>query len=122
MNRVLIVEDEIALRTVYVMMFQKKGFDVHEAPHGKAALDNLAEVKPDVIVLDILMPVMGGLEFLEKAKLKEKYPQTKVLVLSNLSDNKTLSRITKLQADKYMLKASVSPMMLINTVEELLKN
>lgn len=122
MNRILIVEDENALRSAYVMMFTKKGFDVYEAAHGKAALDSLDKIKPDIILLDILMPVMGGLEFLEKANLKAKFPQTKVLVLSNLSDNKTISKIKMLQADKYMLKASMSPMMLIGSVEELLTN
>ncbi len=66
------------------------------------------------------MPVMGGIEFLEAAKLKKKYPKTKVLVLSNLSDPQTLDKIERLGADKYLLKASMSPTELLMAVNQLL--
>jgi len=55
------------------------------------------------------MPIMSGVEFLEKANLPINYPETKILVLSNLSDPKTISKITKLGASDYKLKASLSP-------------
>ena len=122
MKRIMIVEDEVALRTVYSMLFKKQGFRVHEMKNGKEALDALGKAKPDIILLDILMPVMSGLEFLEQAKLKQNYPATKVLALSNLSDPKTLNQIYKLGADQYVLKASVSPKALLECVESLLKS
>ena len=121
MKRIMIVEDEIALRTVYSMLFKKQGFKVHEVMNGKDALEALDKARPDIILLDILMPIMSGIEFLEQAKLKQRYPGTKVLVLSNLSDPKTLNDIYKLGADQYVLKASVSPKALLECVESLLK-
>ncbi len=62
MKRILIVEDEAALRKVYSMLFTLQKFNVHEATNGKLALDQLDKIKPDIIILDLLMPVMGGLE------------------------------------------------------------
>ncbi|MBA2279472.1 response regulator transcription factor [Candidatus Saccharibacteria bacterium] len=121
MKKVLIVEDEAALRKVYVMLFNMQKFKVYEAPHGKLALEQLDTVKPDIIILDVLMPVMGGIEFLEKVDVKKKYPKMKILVLSNLSDPKTLDQIEKLGATKYLLKAGTSPTELIDAVKQLLE-
>lgn len=120
MRRALIVEDEVALRKVYVMLFSKHKYDVREAAHGKIALETLKSFEPDIIILDILMPVMGGIEFLKSADLRKNFPKTKVLVLSNLSDQKTLEEIDELGATKYLLKAGTSPSELISAVDELL--
>ncbi len=122
MKRILIVEDEAALRKIYSMLFTLQKFNVHEATNGKLALDQLDKIKPDIIILDLLMPVMGGIEFLETADIKSKYPHTKVLVLSNLSDKKTLGLIKKLGADKYLLKASISPHQLVDAVDLLISD
>jgi DNA-binding response OmpR family regulator len=121
-KKILIVEDEVALRDIYVMLFKSQQFDVHDAANGKVAMDRLHDVQPDAIVLDILMPVMSGIEFLEAVDIKKKYPDTRVLVLSNLSDSKTITQVKKLGADKYLLKASASPKELISTVNELLES
>jgi CheY-like chemotaxis protein len=122
MKKILIVEDEVALRDVYVMLFKSQKFEVHEAPNGQIAISKLKDADPDVIILDILMPVMGGIEFLETTKIKETFPKTRVLVLSNLSDPKTLARIKELGADHYILKASASPTKLLGSVHELLNS
>lgn len=122
MHKLLIVEDETMLREVYVTLFTLEKLEVYQAPNGKEALKILATCKPDVILLDVLMPVMGGIEFLEKVDLKKNYPNIKVLVLSNLSDHKTLDTITKLGATKYLLKASVSPSELVAAVRDLMRH
>jgi DNA-binding NarL/FixJ family response regulator len=85
-------------------------------------MDKLDTLKPDVILLDVLMPVMNGIEFLRTAQPKTKHPAVKILVLSNLSDPKTLQEITELGGDKYLLKASVSPAELVDAVKALLKH
>lgn len=121
MTRLLIVEDETALREVYVALFRMHDFEVYEAANGKVALEQMQKVKPDAVILDALMPVMGGIEFLEHIKLKEDYPDTRVLLLSNLSIPKTVSMGKKLGVKKYLLKASVSPSELLTAVNNLLK-
>jgi CheY-like chemotaxis protein len=121
MTKILIVEDEDALRNIYVMLFNAQpGYTVYEAMNGQIALEQVKLHQPDVIILDILMPVMTGIEFLENANLKTDHTQTKVLVLSNLSDTKSLNKIRDLGADKYILKSSTSPTKLIESVKELL--
>jgi CheY-like chemotaxis protein len=122
MKSILIVEDENALRDVYVTIFGLENYKVYYATNGKEALEQLPKIKVDVILLDVLMPVMGGFDFLKNANLKEDYPHIKVLMLSNLSDAKTLRHITELGANKYLLKSSVSPTQLIKAVEQLLKS
>jgi CheY-like chemotaxis protein len=119
MKRLLIVEDETALRNVYTKLFRLHGFEVHEAANGKEAIKLMKAIKPDVVILDALMPVMGGIEFLRVIKIKENYPNTRVLLLSNLSVPQTVSQSKALGADKYLLKASVSPTELVAAIIKL---
>ena len=119
MPKILIVEDENMLREVYTTLFSMENYEVMSAPNGKEGLKLLKKFKPDLIVLDLLMPVMNGIEFLEKAQLKKNYPAIKVLVLSNLSDPKTINKITKLGVSDYKLKASLSPVQLASAVRNL---
>ncbi len=119
MTKILIVEDEAMLREVYATLFNMEKYEVAEAINGKDALGKLKKFKPDVVVLDVLMPVMGGIEFLEKVKIKKEYPALKILVLSNLSDAKTLQTIMGLGATKFLLKASLSPAQLVAAVNQL---
>lgn len=116
---VLIVEDEEALLTAYSLLLETKEYQVFQATNGKEALATLRDKKPDYIVLDILMPIMGGIEFLKIARIPEKFTDTKVLVLSNLSDRKTLDAVMDLGASKYLLKANTSPRELIDALESL---
>ena len=120
MQKILIVEDEDILRRAYVNVFTVEKFKVAEAAHGKDALKKIEEEKPDLVILDILMPVMNGIEFLQKAKVAERYPKTKVLVLSNLSDKETVDQVMTLGAAKHMVKSSLSPSQLVAAVKDLL--
>lgn len=120
MKQLLIVEDDPALSNVYITIFKIKGFAVTDAANGKIALEKLKKLQPDVIILDVLMPVMGGIEFLETANIKQTHPKTKVLVLSNLSDQDTLNKIEELGADKHILKSSVAPNELVKAVNQLI--
>ena len=121
MKRLLIVEDEPALRDVYATLFRLQDFEVFEAENGKVGLEQMKAVKPHVVILDALMPVMGGIEFLQEVDLRKNYPDTRVLLLSNLSVPKTVSTGKRLGVHKYMLKASVSPTELVTAVNELLE-
>jgi two-component system response regulator (stage 0 sporulation protein F) len=120
MKRIMIVEDEDALRDIYVMLFKMNKFEVYEAANGKVALEQMDAAKPHAIILDALMPVMGGISFLRAVKIRENYKDTKVLMLSNLSDATTITLSQKLGAQKYLLKASVTPGELVKTIKDLL--
>lgn len=119
MKSILIVEDEKALLNAYTFLFKAKKYKVFQAKNGKEALPILKTEQPDYIILDILMPVMGGIQFLKTVRITKNYPNTKVLVLSNLSDKKTIDTIMRLGAANYLLKASTSPRELIEAIEAL---
>ncbi len=119
-HTILIVEDEDVLRNAYVSVFTFEKFNVDAAPNGQVALEKVATLKPQVIILDILMPVMSGIEFLQQVKIAETYPDTRVLVLSNLSDKETIARVIELGATRHLIKSSVSPRELVANVRELL--
>lgn len=121
MYTVLIVEDEEILRNAYQHVFRLEKFKVAVASNGQEALDQLKKITPDIIVLDILMPVMSGISFLEQANLQKKFPKTKVLVLSNLSDKPTVERVLSLGATRHVIKSSFSPGQLVAQVRRLLE-
>ena len=83
MKRILIVEDEKPLREAFAFLLTQEGYEVELAENGKVALKKLAAFRPDLILLDMLMPVMNGLEFLRAARLPSAFPVTKTLLLSN---------------------------------------
>lgn len=113
---VLIIEDETVLRDAYKLILNHVGYQVWTAENGKVGLDILTKNLPDLILLDLLMPVMDGKDFLLKAHLKTKYPSVKVIVYSNLSDQNTINDIVGLGADKHVLKSSMSPNDLVEQV------
>lgn len=118
--KILVVEDEELLREAYLKILSTHGFQVDSAPNGEVALKILPKFKPDIILLDILMPRVDGVDFLERAHLDKHYPLTKVIVFSNLSSQEKLNKIMTLGAIRHVLKASLSPQELIAEVESAL--
>jgi CheY-like chemotaxis protein len=120
MARILVVEDEIALAEVYSFVLKHKGHKVWTAGDGQLALDKLAVARPDIILLDMMMPHMGGIEFLENYQ-KQKPQHVKIIILSNMQSREHETRARELGADRYEIKASVSPEQLLKMVDEALK-
>lgn len=114
---ILIVEDEIVLREVYELVLSTKGYEVHTAQNGLEGLKKLKSLRPDLVLLDIFMPVMDGREFLRNADMSD-YPNTKVVVYSNLSDTETHEEMLGLGAERFVLKSSLSPVELVKMVDE----
>jgi CheY-like chemotaxis protein len=108
-KRILIIEDEKPLREAFAYLFQSEGFLVDFAENGKIGLAKLKSFKPHLVLLDMLMPVMNGDEFLRRAKLPTNYPRIKTLLLSNLSDAITLDDAHVYGVTDSVLKADLSP-------------
>ena len=109
MSKVLVVEDEEALRTVYCMIVESAGFEVAQASDGAEGLKQLKAFKPDLVLLDMLMPIKTGLEFLQAANIKKRYPKTTVIILSNLSESPTIQEALKLGAVRHLIKSNIMP-------------
>jgi CheY-like chemotaxis protein len=122
MAKILIAEDEKALNDAYVMILKRAGYTVKSALDGAEALKITETYEPDVILLDLRMPEVGGIEFLEAYNLPEKHPKVKVIIFSNLDMQKEIDQAFALGASKYMLKSWASPNELVKMIEAQLKS
>ena len=119
-KKILIVEDEIDLNEAYQMILRREGYEVLAAFDGSDALAITQDVTPDLILLDLRMPKVSGIEFLRSYKAHEKHPHVKIIVFSNLDTQKEIDEAYGLGASRYMLKAWASPKELAELVRETL--
>ena len=120
MHKILVVEDERSLNEAYQMILEKNGYEVHSAFDGQEAIEITDDIEPDVILLDLRMPNMNGLEFLEEYDLKNKHPDVKAIVFSNMDTKSDIDKAYDMGAEKYVLKAWASPKELLMIVNEVL--
>ena len=98
-------------------MLTKNGYQVSSAFDGRQALDLLKTVQPDIILLDLLMPVLGGKEFLQQFNNASHVP---IIVFSNLDSKSEIQEVMDLGASRYMLKAWATPTELVRVIEDAL--
>jgi DNA-binding response OmpR family regulator len=117
---ILIVEDEKTLNEAYCFVLGKEGFKTYSAFNGKAALKIIEENPIDLVLLDLRMPKMSGLELLKQLP-KDKKDKMHIIVFSNYDAQDEINQAFKHGAHKYMLKAWASPKELVKIVEDSLK-
>ena len=117
---VLIVEDEQSLSEAYKMILRKAGYRVQVAFDGQEALEILSMEEPALILLDLRMPRMDGIEFLRSYNLRQEHPNVKVIVFSNYDMQKEIDEAYNLGADRYFMKALASPKELLQVVDHTL--
>jgi len=120
MKRILIIEDEKPLRDAFAFLLKSEGYRVAFAENGKVALVKLETFKPDLLLLDMLMPIMDGMTFLREANLPATHPHAKTLLLSNLSDAITFDDAHLYGVTDSLLKADLSPEQLAAVVKKML--
>lgn len=120
MAKILIVEDEHTLNEAYQMILSQQGHDIYTAYDGEEALEATQTIEPDIILLDLRMPRVGGIEFLKQYNPTEDHPNVKIVIFSNLDMQKEIDEAYKLGAHKYILKAWASPKELVKLVDDLL--
>ena len=108
MKKILIVEDDISLNQALKDRFVLEKFDVSSAFNGEECLDFVKENLPDIILLDLVMPKMGGLETLGKLKSDESTKDIPILILTNLSDTDKVSEVLEKGAYDYFVKSDSS--------------
>ena len=117
---VLVVEDENMLNEANQVILSSGGYNVLAAYDGKAALEILDKESVDVVLLDLRMPVLDGIGFLEAYQPLTRKDSPKIIVFSNFDMQKEIDQAYALGADKYMLKAWASPKELLQLVKNLL--
>lgn len=121
MADVLIVEDETVLNDAYGIILRQQKHTVRQVFDGQAALEAVAQKVPDLILLDLRMPKMDGVEFLSNLKPTKNHPKLKIIVFSNYDVQEDIDQAFKLGATRYMLKAWASPKELVRVVNDTLK-
>lgn len=112
MRKILLVEDEDLLRESYEMIISTEPYDLDVAQNGREALEKCKAKTYDLILLDLMMPELDGIGFLEQFD----NPRTKIIILSNLSAGNELDKALKMGAHTSVLKATLSPRELLAKV------
>ncbi len=121
MTKIAIIEDDSAISQMYRMKFEADGFDVRVANNGKIGVELVDSFKPDIILLDLQMPEMNGLEALKKIRSKDSSKTTPVIILTNLGEEEADSEIRSLGIHSYIVKANLTPRQVASHVKEAIK-
>lgn len=106
-KKILIVEDEVFLREICAKQLSKDGFEISEAQDGEEALKKVEEVKPDLVLLDIILPLIDGFGVLKKIRENsdEKIKNVPIIMLTNLGQEEDIKNAMALGATEYMVKS-----------------
>ena len=122
MAKVLLVEDDEMLHSMYTQKFGKEGYTVFSAYNGLEGIKQAEAEKPDIILLDIIMPKMDGFVTLKKLKDNPVTVNIPVVMLTNLGQEEDVKKGKELGADDYFIKANHTPAEIVDKVKELLKS
>jgi twitching motility two-component system response regulator PilG len=118
-RKILIVEDEESLLKLESILLTSKGFEVRGATNGQAALDAIAQERPDLVLLDIMLPELDGFEVCRRIKDDEATRQIPVIMLTAKKSREDMDRGEKVGADWYITKPFKSAMV-IETIQRFL--
>jgi DNA-binding response OmpR family regulator len=106
-KKILLVEDDDALANVYMTRLEAEGFDIKRVANGEEALASALEYKPDLVLLDVMMPKVSGFEVLDILRNTPQTAGLKVIVLTALSQESDRKRAESFGADDYLVKSQV---------------
>lgn len=117
---ILLVEDDVFVSDIYQTKISSEGYEVILAENGLEAIKKLEKSIPDLILLDIIMPYMDGMETLRKIKSEEKWKKIPIILLTNLSDKEKIEEALGVGADDFLIKSHFTPSEVISKVNMLL--
>lgn len=106
-KKILLVEDDTALAAVYKSRLELEGFDIREVNNGELALSAAVEYKPDLILLDAMMPKISGFDVLDILRNTPDTANIRIIMLTALSQPKDKERAESLGVDDYLVKSQV---------------
>ena len=120
-KKILVVEDDAMISSMYKTKFEADGFAVLIADNGAAGLELAKKEKPDIIMLDIILPQLDGFSVLEEVKKDKTTRKIPVIMLTNLGTNEDKLKGQKMGAIDYLVKASLTPGQVSAKVKQVLK-
>ena len=109
MKKIAIIEDDLAISQMYRMKFETEGFQVETASNGKLGLELTEKMRPDIILLDLMMPEMNGDEMLEKLRRTSWGKDTKVIILTNMGEQEAPESVKRQDVRRFIVKAEMTP-------------
>ncbi len=119
--KILLAEDDKFISLAYRDGFKRAGFEVVWASDGKEAVEKAQKEKPDLIILDLIMPTMNGFEALEKIKADKDIKNIPVIIMSNLGQETDIQKGRELGAVDYLIKSNFSMKEVVSKIEKYLK-
>ncbi|MCL2451403.1 response regulator [Candidatus Saccharibacteria bacterium] len=120
MTNIAIIEDDQAIAQMYRMKFESEGFTIEIAEDGKSGLEMVSRHMPDLILLDIQMPEMNGVEALRRIRKLPGGQDVPVIVLTNLGQQEAPKDLESLGIDSYIIKANLTPSQVVEQVKKVM--
>ncbi len=121
MIKVAIIEDDSAISQMYRIKFEAEGYNVETAENGKLGLGLIEKMKPDIILLDLMMPEMNGDEMLAKLRATAWGKDIKVIILTNMGESEAPETLKKLGVSSFIVKANMTPRQVAELVKKQLE-
>ncbi len=118
---ILLVEDDSFLTEIYTIKLEEAGFLIRTAINHDQCFAKIKEKMPDVILLDVVLPSICGIDILKEIKANREYDGIKVIILSNLGQKDEIKEGIKLGAEKYLIKADNTPSQVVEEVKKALR-
>ena len=118
MTKIAIIEDDSAISQMYRIKFEAEGFQIETAENGVLGLELIKEMKPDVVLLDLMMPEMNGDEMLEKLRNTSWGKDVRVIILTNMGESEAPPIIKDLNVEAFILKANMTPRQVAELVKK----
>jgi|SRR3989338_6793640 len=121
MKKILLVEDDPFLADIYTTKFKEAGFEIEVTGDGDEVLSKIKESKPDLLLLDIVLPHLDGWEIMEKIRGTDGLENLNIIILSNLGQKSEVEKGMKLGAVKYLIKAHYTPSEIVEEIKKVIK-
>ncbi len=118
MVKIAVVEDDQAIAQMYRIKFEAEGYEVETAANGKLGLALAEDMRPDIILLDLMMPEMNGDEMLQKLRATDWGKKIKVIVLTNMGEQEAPDIIKQLDVRRFIVKAEMTPRQVAEMVKK----
>ena len=118
MAKIAIVEDDTAISQMYRMKFEAEGYTIETAENGRIGLELIKDMKPDIVLLDLMMPEMDGEEMLKRLRAEPWGKEIKVIILTNMGETEAPPSIKENNVEAFILKANMTPRQVAELVKQ----
>ena len=120
-SKIMVIEDEPAILKAIIEVLQMNGYEVASAVNGEQGLNMIADFKPDMILLDLILPGKNGFEVLKEVKASPENSRIPVIILSNLGDEEEIQQGLRLGAEDFLIKADYDLNEVVKIIAKYLK-